>query len=314
MTEAAAAVLDLSPHLVVVDDFLPLAEARAMRECIDRHFAEPHSHDPATHQLWNYWYVPGLYAYLRTLPERVIPRPAVQALVGRLAEWGQEHLGLGHVEWPYLSMYVHGCRQQLHNDSHNGRFGWVYSLTNDVRQAQGGETLVMRRDDAAGPMYVAKAGRDLYDLVPPKFNRLVLFDDRVPHAVQPTEGSYDPVHARYVIHSHVRERGASFRGPLPLTAFTEAVAALNAALGPMLRQSPAPWHGLLCLRIDVGASGRVEHVVRVLDRVLPVDGRDDRARPVRLALDLARGLRFPELADRASLHVPIQFGPVMFGR
>jgi hypothetical protein len=209
---------------------------------------------------------------------------------------------------------VHGCRQHLHNDSHNGRFGWVYSLTNDQRQAQGGETLVMRPPEAGGPMYVAKAGRDFYDLVPPKFNRLVLFDDRVPHAVQPTEGSYDPAHARYVIHSHVRERGASFRGPLPLTSFTEAVASLNAALSPLLRQVPSPWHGLLCLRIDVGVDGRVEEVVRVLDRVLPVEGGCDRERPVRLAMALARGLRFPELSERASVHVPIQFGPVMFGR
>src|SRR5262249_9587410 len=175
------------------------------------------------------------------------------------------------------------------SEGQKGRFGWVYSLTNDVRQAQGGETLVMRPPDAAGPMYVAKAGRDFYDLVPPKFNRLVMFDDRVPHAVQPTEGSYDPAHARYVIHSHVRERGASFRGPLPLTSFTDAGATLNAALSPLLRQVPSPWHGLLCLRIDVGTDGRVEEVVRLLDRVLPLDGGSDREEPVQLAIELAHG-------------------------
>ncbi len=301
--------LDPTAHLLVVDDFLPREDALAMRACIDRHFATPHEHAPQTHQLWNYWHVPGLYTYLRTMPEKIVPRPAVEALVARLAAWGLETLGLATVGWPYLSMYVNGCRQSLHNDSRNGRFGWVWSLTRDERQASGGETLVMRPEDAGRPLYDSKAGTDFYELVPPRFNRLVLFDDRMPHAVQPTEGSYDPAHARFVLHGHLRENGASFRGPLPRAAFADAVAAMNAGLAPFLRAAPAPWHGLLALRIGVGADGRVHEVRRQVDRVLPVNGNPDRTRaPVRVALELARALRFAPLAQAAELFVPIRFG------
>ena len=40
-------------------------EAEALRAPIDLHFSEPHRHGFDTHFVWNYWYVPGLYTYLR---------------------------------------------------------------------------------------------------------------------------------------------------------------------------------------------------------------------------------------------------------
>ena len=48
------------------DGFLPLDIANAMRADIDAHFADPMKHNAEQHQVWNYWYVPGLYTYLRT--------------------------------------------------------------------------------------------------------------------------------------------------------------------------------------------------------------------------------------------------------
>src|SRR5215217_9793771 len=51
-----------APHMAV-DDFLPMSLAEQMRQGIDDHFAEPHTHTPETHQCWNYWYVPDLYTY-----------------------------------------------------------------------------------------------------------------------------------------------------------------------------------------------------------------------------------------------------------
>jgi hypothetical protein len=58
--------------VIVVDGFLPDHLAVAMRRDIEAHFANPHTHRPETHQVWNYWHVPDLYTYLRTSPERVI--------------------------------------------------------------------------------------------------------------------------------------------------------------------------------------------------------------------------------------------------
>src|SRR5262245_53785257 len=112
----------LRAGVVVVDGFLPAEAAAAMRTDIDRHFAEPAAHRAEIHQVWNYWFVPGLYTYLRTTPEKVIRHAYVEDFVQALQEWSVGALGLGNVTWPYLSLYVAGCRQGLHNDAANGRF------------------------------------------------------------------------------------------------------------------------------------------------------------------------------------------------
>jgi hypothetical protein len=65
----------------------------------------------------------------------------------RLSKWSGETLGLGGVSPSYLSLYVDGCRQGQHNDSTNGRFGFVYFLTKHLRKTSGGETLIWREDD-----------------------------------------------------------------------------------------------------------------------------------------------------------------------
>ena len=55
-----------APHFHV-DDFLPLEDALAMRSAAERHFAEPYRQN-TEHQVWNYWYVPDMYTFLRTAP------------------------------------------------------------------------------------------------------------------------------------------------------------------------------------------------------------------------------------------------------
>ncbi len=79
-----------APHMAF-DDFLPRALAEQMRQGIDDHFAEPHSHRPDTHQVWNYWYVPDLYTYLRTQPEKIIARPLVERFHAALSKWVARH-------------------------------------------------------------------------------------------------------------------------------------------------------------------------------------------------------------------------------
>ena len=71
-SSSVAAMTTFSTPYLILDDFLPHEDALAMRRQIDDHFAEPQKHTPDRHQIWNYWHVPGLYTYLRTLPEKVI--------------------------------------------------------------------------------------------------------------------------------------------------------------------------------------------------------------------------------------------------
>ena len=60
----------LTERLYVFDDFLPGETSAAMRADIDAHFSNPYQHKHETHDVWNYWHVPGQYNYLRTTPKR----------------------------------------------------------------------------------------------------------------------------------------------------------------------------------------------------------------------------------------------------
>lgn len=94
----------LRERFLLVDDFLPQERAVAMRADIDAHFDRPAEHKPDTHQVWNYWFVPGSYTYLRTTPEKVIGRERVEQFVNDLRDWAARNLGLANVTWPYLSL------------------------------------------------------------------------------------------------------------------------------------------------------------------------------------------------------------------
>src|SRR4051812_33687903 len=101
----------LRERFLVVDDFLADGRAREMRADVDAHFANPAQHSPQMHQVWNYWHVPGSYTYLRTAPEKVIAPEKVAAFGEALRSWSATNLGLAAVTWPYLSLYVPGCRR-----------------------------------------------------------------------------------------------------------------------------------------------------------------------------------------------------------
>jgi len=76
---SAGAVDALRAPVIVIDDFLPDEVAQAMRADIEAHFANPGQHKPESHQVWNYWFVPGQYTYLRTNPDKVVDRKHIEA-------------------------------------------------------------------------------------------------------------------------------------------------------------------------------------------------------------------------------------------
>src|SRR6202521_2357842 len=104
------AVVAPTAPLIVVDGFLPAELALEMRRDIETHFAKPGEHRAETHQVWNYWFVPESYTYLRTDPEKVIERARIEAFHTALRDWSIAMLGMANVTWPYLSLYVSGCR------------------------------------------------------------------------------------------------------------------------------------------------------------------------------------------------------------
>jgi 2OG-Fe(II) oxygenase superfamily len=297
--------------VAIVDDFLPRDLAERMRGDIDAHFANPHRHRPESHQVWNYWYVPGLYTYLRTLPANIFEPDRITAFNQALGHWAFETLGMRSITSPYLSLYVNGCKQEWHNDSGNGRFAYVYSLTRAERRTTGGETLVMREGDGLrGNLLRPAAGPAFFESVPPLFNRLVVFDDRAPHAVARVEGAMDPVEGRFVLHGHISEdQVAAVSGALPAEAVTRPVdAALRAFAEEHAARLPL-YHGPLSLRITIGSAGGVELCDVLIDRVVHPNPDDNNWVELREKIcERVESLTFPAAAGTTELVLPLLFG------
>lgn len=310
-TEESRAEAGFETPFATFDNFLSATDAGAMRAAAEAHFNDPYRHRPDTHNVWNYWYVPGLYTYLRTQPESVLGLDLVTRFHQRLRSWAIETLGLGSVTWPLLSLYVDGCGQGIHNDSVNGRFGYVFSLTSNDRSSRGGETIVFKEGDPfRSRLTTPDAGQGLYDLIPPVFNRLVLFDDRMPHGVQRIEGNMDPLDGRLVLHGHISEGDSVVRGPLTLQTVNNVVSpALMAALDAF-PDTEALHHGPLVLRIEIGPEGRVTACRTLVDRVARSDGGSPREMVAGI-IDGVRAARFPPGGSPTMVILPILTGGLL---
>jgi hypothetical protein len=295
-----------APH-AHVDNFLPDELAREMRAAIDGHFANPYK-QTAEHQVWNYWFVPDMYTFLRTAPDKVVGRALLDRFHGALTSWAWSVLGLGNVTYPYLSLYVDGCQQSIHNDATNGRFGYVYSLTWDQRETRGGETIVYHEGDLYRSCLTTMTGGrgGLYEMIEPRFNRLAIFDDRMPHGVNRIEGSMNPVHGRLVLHGHISETGPGVRGPLmPQQVGPLVEEAANEALSRFdMKCDP---HGPLVVRVVVQPDGSVEQAWPVLDRLAFPDGMSTEGM-AEAVVEAVRAVRFPAADAPTDAVVPIMVG------
>lgn len=301
MTEFYSEGAPVTGPYVVIDNFLPHEAALAMRADIDAHFENPVGHQADTHQVWNYWFVPQMYAYLRTRPEKVIALSKVENFNWSLQKWCLAHIGLGAVQWPHLSLYIPGCSQNLHNDALNGRFGYVYSLTSDTRQTQGGGTVLMREGDPfRANLARAMTLHGIADTIAPAFNRLVLFDDRLMHAVERLEGSMDPREGRFVLHGHVHDNGPVATGALSYDAIQPVI---QTALNWFTQSSGAEaarFRGPFCIAFTISAAGAFDGMRVLLDRVAAIAERDAAEWP---------GLRARYLASLQSIRFPTATGP-----
>lgn len=298
------------PGYTVIDEFFP--EARDLRAGIDAHFAEPAKHRPESHQVWNYWHVPGLYTYLRTSPEKVLPRALVERFLAKLRALALFRFGLGEVTWPYLSLYVAGCQQGLHNDSKNGRFGYVYSLTRwDERRFLGGETLIFKEQDYFGSAAItqANAGLGLYELVPARFNRLLLFDDRLLHGVPRLEGTMVPQDGRIVMHGHVSEGPVAVTGALAQPAAAAAVEGARAAIDRCVQEAGAGLAGLVTVRLALDGEGAVAKDEVLFDRLLPTSrGAAEPEAAIAALRAILKTLAFAKADGSSLVTIPVPFG------
>ena len=292
----------------IVDDFFHRAEE--MRSAYSDHFARPHDQRPETHQIWNYWYVPGLYTYLRTRPEKIFPDECVRQFVEAVRSWSGRHLGCDAVSEPTLSVYVNGCMQGLHNDSENGRWAYVFSLTRwDERAFSGGETLLLRTHQYwnSPSRQQAGAGSKFYDLVEPRFNRLVIFDDRLIHAVARIEGNMDPRACRVVLHGHIRERGVLLDGALQAGEVRPVLDGAWHELAARIRRAQSACGGVLVVRLTIEPEGRVSNVVPLTDHLWSNTEGPSAVASVRdEIIGVMQRLSFPTKSGGSALTVPVR--------
>jgi hypothetical protein len=244
--------------LIVEKEFFE--RAREMREVFRHRFAHPFRATPDRF-VWDYWHVPGQFTYLRTLARRFFPDDLFRDFQHRLTQWGTEKLGCGAVGEPWLSYYIDGCRQELHADSPNGPWSFVFSLTDwESRHFSGGETLLLNPHCLdfwrGSERNRANQSGDLVTLVAAHFNQLTVFDARIPHGVRTVEGVRDPVSSRIVIHGW-------FRPPeLILSESLQRIyrpAEINAVLRPLRDRLRCDFiTGLLTIRLSLGPGGGVD--------------------------------------------------------
>ncbi|MFT3706357.1 MAG: hypothetical protein QM817_01695 [Archangium sp.] len=289
-------------RLLTVDSFA--TEAKKLRAHFEQRFADPRR-ATTDRFVWDLWNVEGQYTALRTPAWEYFPKKLYDAFHQRLVWWGRRTLGCHDVSPPWLSCYVNGCEQRLHGDLPHGPLAFVFSLTPwKTRKFTGGETLLLRDDvlEYWDGFISTRAieEREVLEEVPAVFNRLVVFDPRIPHGVRRVEGPMDPLHGRLVIHGWFVQPRPFIEGPLKEKALQSAINRVTDVIGPHL-EGGQRIAGLLSLGFSV-RSGKAQNV-RVLVNTL-------RGAPDQLISDVQKALKthgFPSAGTISRVTLPLLF-------
>jgi hypothetical protein len=293
----------------VVDRFAK--EARALRAHFDERFADPRA-ATAGRFVWDYWNVPGQYTALRTPAWTYFPTELYESFHRRLVAWGRRNLGCHDISPPWMSCYIEGCVQHLHGDLPHGPWAFVLSLTDwESRVFRGGETLLVRDEvlefwSRFVSVRSVEEG-DVLRAIEPKFNRLTVFDPRIPHGVREVRGTHDPREGRLVIHGWFVQPRPCIEGPLSIRQLATRTASLEDVVARALG-SGLDVAGLLSLRIRVAASGAVTGVKVLSDttRVVVAD-EPHRRRLVKALRDAVRGWSFRPQSGPSEVTLPLVF-------
>jgi hypothetical protein len=299
--------MDIAAHFFVVDSFFD--GARELRRAYEARFGERVPPFDSSRFAWEYWHVPGQFAQHRAPARTVFPAEALMRFETRLLAWGARALGLQTLGGPpWVSFVLHGDYQGLHRDTPNGVFAFSYGLSRPGRaRFTGGETLLARPELLDywrhGGAREDTADEPLFEAVPSLFNRLVVFDARVPHGVRTVEGPRDPRDGRVAIQGWLKADGCVVQGAF---AKQDATAKVRSSLKRVPRGPLAGTAGLLAVRLELSASGAVKRTTE-LANTLVATGADADA-PSRAARTLLRALSTVRLrggAGHGTVVVPV---------
>lgn len=251
----------MSRHVLVTDSFH--SGAKALRDHFEDRFRDPRE-ARSDRFVWDYWHVPGQYTALRTPAYHFFPEKIYDAFHQELVWWGRRTLGCHDVSPPWMSCYLDGFGQELHGDLPHGPWAFVYSLTPwQKRKFRGGETVLLK-DDVLSYWQGFKSTRglereDITEEIPAKFNRLTVFDPRVPHGVRTVEGVRDLLEGRLVIHGWFVQPRPFIEGPMAPRELQGMIDDLSGELSKLIEEG-LDLSGLLSLKIQIATSGAVTKV------------------------------------------------------
>ena len=299
----------------MITDFLIsnrfFTKAKALRAVYDTNFSPA----DVAHQnrfVWDYWYFENKYVHFRTPAMEYFPPKMIAEFTDHLVNWGQRTLGCNSITAPWLSYYIDGCKQELHADIPHGPWAYVYSLTLDPKLFIGGDTLMLRQPILNYWNNVEQFdGLDhekIFSSIRPEFNRLLVFDGRIPHGVSTVQGPRDPRLARVVLHGWFTEPSPYIDGPL-------RAAPAAKVLNQVLQSASARFSeldsvsGTLSLRIDVSAKGEVQQVVPLISSLKAPHYTTEAisGEALRIVKQTFRGVTFEKSRSPSKIALPLIF-------
>lgn len=290
------------------DGFYP--GARALRGYFDQQFADPTSVD-GKRFVWDFWHVPDQYRLLRTPAYHYFPRKMYDEFHRHLVAWGRRTLGCWDISPPWLSAYVDGCFQEFHADVPHGPWAYVLSLCPTRPMYRGGETELLRPEIMS---LWANQGRlanfeksGILDSITPKFNRLTVFDGRVPHRVRRVDGPLSPEEGRLVIHGWFTRPKTYIDGFHPAARCEAALEEAFEEVAALVGSWDAHPTGTLSVFLKTGKDGDVREAKLLSNSVVTLFGERD-ARLDRAILEIYRKINFGRAKGPTEMVVPLVLG------
>lgn len=301
----------MQKSVMTVDSFS--ADARKMRGVFESRFRDP-LNARADRFVWDYWHVPGQYTALRTPAYHFFPKTMYDRFHNHLVWWGRRNLGCHDVSPPWMSCYVDGCKQELHGDLPHGPWAFVFSLTPwSARRFTGGETVLIRDEvlDYWNPESSLR-GRgleraEIFREVPARFNRLTVFDPRIPHGVNEVRGVHDVLDGRLVIHGWFVQPRPFIEGPLGTKALQGLIDDLSGGLAGLF-EAGLEVQGMTSLKFAVSRAGRTGRI-EVLSSSLRSSERGSAAtrEVLKFTKRFLESARLPKQRAPSSVTLPLIF-------
>lgn len=292
----------------------PITSVFYEREGLARFFEKQFAKPRVLHSkrfVWDKWFIKDQYSLLRTPAAHYFPAKVYKKFEQELVEFGQNVLGCAELTPPWLSVYTEGDSQNWHADNPHGPWAYVFSLTPwKARGFSGGETMIMK--DAVlnywKPQNLLRGLEldDLIEKIPAEFNQLLVFDPRLPHAVDRVSGVQDPLQGRLVIHGWFTKPCPFVEGSLSkVEDFSWLDDALSAITQPLAGATPVV--GCASFRVRIKSDGKVSEVKSLADSLHSLDANFSTRTLLHKISSSLKSTRFPKARGGSQMTIPFIF-------